>query len=272
MRRGNVKKRVSTRHTAFAFRFSQRNIGEAKKAVRHFLSDPLGTQIDAHIRRLIRENQSVVPEAGTTSRELALECLTTQQFNVFCPYHHTIDKGGKIVDGKAGQKYVLNGVPLPRETVSPKDIKRLKKKKSSLFRPNGQFRNARIRKGYLNCGCSVDAGLWDLYLWKTLTITGLVDGKEVAESMGDQRLTPRVRAFMIKAIEDMACLTIDDLYTGNRNLSPYQHQEKMLSTQLGRIIEKYNDVATRLGIPKLKLVDDGEMRVPGPPEEFSGFS
>jgi len=89
--------------------------------------------------------------------------------------------------------------------------------------------------------------------------------------MGDQRLTPRVRAFMIKAIEDMACLTIDDLYTGDKNISPYEHKEKMLYKQLERIMEKYNEVATRLDRPKLMLVDDGEMKVPGPSDEFSSF-
>ncbi|KAF8332878.1 hypothetical protein F5887DRAFT_1286524 [Amanita rubescens] len=267
----NAKKTKDVKYRDLDEEKKRKKEDEAKKAVRRFLIDPLETQIDVHIRRLIRENQSVVPEAGATSRELALECLTTQQFNVFCPYHHTIDKGGKIVDGKAGQKFVLNGVPLPRKTVSPETIKKLKKKKS-LFRPDGQFRNARVRKGYLNCGCSLDAGLWDLYLWKTLTITGVVDGKEVTESMGDQRLTPRVRAFMIKAIEDMACLTtIDDLYTGDKNISPYEHKEKMLYKQLERIMEKYNEVATRLDRPKLMLVDDGEMKVPGPSDEFSSF-
>lgn len=220
-------------------------------------------EIPAKLRRLIRENQSLVPEAGTKDRQLALECLMTQNLNVFCSYHHAIDKGGRKTDGKDGQKYVLNGVPLPRETVDPDAVKALKKKKSVLYTSKGEFRSPRLRSGYLNCGCEIDEALMDFYFWKTWTITGVVDGKEVTESMGDQRLPPRLRAFVVKNFKDWACLTLDDLYT-RKHLTREHHQKAMYFKQLERILVKYNDVQEKLGGPKLRLEVDGEFKVPGP--------
>jgi hypothetical protein len=65
-----------------------------------------------------------------------------------------------------------------------------------------------------------------------------VDGKEDTVSMTEQRLTPRTRAFIVKAFEEVTCLTIDDLYSGK--LPPWRHQEKMYHTQLERIPVKYD--------------------------------
>ncbi|KAF8343722.1 hypothetical protein F5887DRAFT_1075600 [Amanita rubescens] len=225
--------------------------------------------IPTGMRRLIRENQSLAPEAATKSRDLALECLTTKTYNIFCPYHHMIDKAGKIFDGKDGQKYVLNGIPLPRETVHPDAVKVLKKKKSALFTSRGEYRNPRLREGYLNCGCEVDDSLMEFYFEKTWTITGNVNGQEVTESMRDQHLPPRLRAFVTKAFREWTCLTIDDLYTGS--LGPHRHQERLYHTQLTRILEKYNALQEELGGQKLQLGEVGDFKVPGPDDDFGGF-
>lgn len=227
-------------------------------------------QIDAHIRRLIRENQSLAPEAATTSRELAMECLMTSQMNMFCPYHHAIDKAGKTVDGKEGQKYVLNGVPKPRRLIRGPSIKKMKNKESVLFKSNGQLRNPRVRDGILNCGCRVNDALTEFYFWKTWSLSGNVNGEDVTESMGDQRMTPRIRAFVVKAFEEATCLTIDDLYTGK--LAPIRHQERMYLKQLERILAKFNALQAKLGGSTLRLEDVGDGKVPGPDEDFEGFS
>ncbi|KAF8331199.1 hypothetical protein F5887DRAFT_922790 [Amanita rubescens] len=245
----------------------QKMAEEVKKTVLKYWG---GAQdIPAKLRRLIRENQSLVPEAATRSRGLALECLTTQNFNVFCPYHHTIDKAGTKTDGKDGQKYVLNGVPLPRETVHPDAIKALKTKKSALYTSKGEFRSPRLRDGYLNCGCEIDEALMDFYFWKTWTLTGVVNGEKVTESMRDQRFPPRLRAFLVKHFQDWTCLTIDDLYTGSYYRTPEHHQGAMYFKQLERILAKYNDLQEKLGGPKLSLEEaEGEFKVPGPDDEF----
>ena len=217
--------------------------------------EPLNSQIDPHLRRLIRENQAVAPEAATTSRELALECFTTLPMNVICPYHQKSDKSGKTVDGGDGLKFVLNGVPRPRKTVPPAIAQKLKKKASALYKRSGQFRDPRLREGFLHCGCPIDEVLMDFYFWKTWSISGVADGKEVTESLGEQRLTPRTRAFVVKAFEEATCLTIDDLYSGK--LPPWRHQEKMYHTQLERILAKYNKLQEEIpGGIKLRLEKD----------------
>ena len=245
---------------------SHRNIESAKNAIRHFLMELLTMQIDPHIRRLIHENQTVAPEAATTSRALALECFTTLPMNVLCPYHQKSDKAGKTVDGRDGLKFVLNGVPRPRKTVPPATAKKLKKKASALYKQSSQFRDPRLREGFLHCGCSIDEVLMDFYFWKTWKISGIVDGKEVTESMAEQRLTPRMRAFVVKAFEEATCLTIDDLYSGK--LPPWRYQEKMYHTQLERILAKYNKLQeTMEGGVKLQLMQECAPEA----EDFSGF-
>ena len=203
---------------------------------------------------MVRENQSIGREAATKSRELALECLTTQNFNIFCRYHHEIDKKGKKIDGKEGEKFVLNGVPLPRKTVHPEAAKALKKKKSALYTRKGEFRNPRLCDGYLNCGCQVDNALLDFFFWKTWTLTGTVNGEEVTESMGEQHIPPRLRAFVVKAFKEWTGLTVDDLYTGIH--TPKYHQEHVYYKQLTVLLEKYNALQEKLGGSKLRIEDE----------------
>ena len=114
----------------------------------------------------------------------------TQNFNIFCHYHHKIDKKGKKIDGKEGEKFVLNGVPLPQKMVHPEAAKALKKKKLALYMRKGEFRNPRLCDRYLNCGCQVNNALLDFFFWKTWTLTGTVNGEEVTESMGEQHMPP----------------------------------------------------------------------------------
>lgn len=108
--------------------FSPQWTEQVKEAISDFSVSARTSQIDPGLRRLVRENQYIAREAAPRSRELALECLTTQNFNIFCCYHHEIDKKGKKIDGKEGEKVVLNGVPLPRETVHTDAPKALKKR------------------------------------------------------------------------------------------------------------------------------------------------
>ncbi|KAJ7129703.1 hypothetical protein C8R44DRAFT_614996, partial [Mycena epipterygia] len=67
--------------------------------------------------------------------------------------------------------------------------------------------------GALNCGCTIDSGLWDFYLNKVVSIRShnpMLPGIEFLKGS----LTSRHRAFVVKIIESMSSLTIDDLYTG----------------------------------------------------------
>ena len=222
--------------------------------------------IDLHICHLIHENQTVAPEAATTSCALVLERFTTLPMNVLCPYHQKSDKSRKIVDGKDGLKFILNGVPQPRKTIPPATAKKLKKKALALYKQSSQFRDPCLCEGFLHCGCPIDEVLMDFYFWKTWNISGVVDGKEVTESMAEQWLTPRMWAFVVKTFQEATCLTIDDLYSGK--LPQWRHQEKIYHTQLERILAKYNTLQeTMEGSIKLQLKQEGTMEA----EDFSSF-
>jgi hypothetical protein len=147
------------------------------------------------ICRAIKDHQSFLPRAATTSRELALACLKTNRRNTFCVFHHTHDKKGQIYDGSTKAKHLVTGVP----------VGRIAKKK--------RHDKEEAREGFLSCGCTIDAALFDFYLWKTWTAT---NDKGETEGLGSQCFDPRTRWFLVKnAYGDDAALTVDDFYSND---------------------------------------------------------
>ena len=193
-------------------------------------------------RAAIRSHQAVAPAAATTSRPLALEVLTTNRGNIMCPYHQEMDKRGPAQDSK----YKVTGVPLPRMVAEKKKEARLSE----------EFRK-RINDGFLHCGCPADAALWDFYFWKSLTLTASIDGEDVTEPM--PHWTPRDRAFMLKIFEEYSLLTVDDLYS--RGLSPEDHKEFRLTSQLRRILACVNEMRVKRGSETMVLVEGSESDV-----------
>jgi hypothetical protein len=159
-----------------------------------------------------------MPEAATTSRELALAVLETNRQNIVCCYHQRA-KGDVVVDGEG--KYALNGQPYPRK---------LRKTKAAppVTRP----------PGHLHCGCNEDDVLMDFYFWKTWSLTSELNGDKVTESMRDQLMPPRLRAFVVHAFKNSTGLSIKDLYSGKR--SPENHEKRCLLKQIQYLIGKLN--------------------------------
>ena len=71
--------------------------------------------------------------------------------------------------------------------------------------------------------------------------------------------------------EQYSFLTVDDLYT--KGLSLELHEEKMLQTQLERILEGYNELRESRGLKKKALVEvDESDEVDDESSEWSGLS
>lgn len=94
--------------------------------------------------------------------------------------------------------------------------------------------------GYMHCGCNENVVLTDFYFWKTWTLTCLETGKAVTESLRDQRLLPRERAFIVAHYEKVTGLTIDDLYSGARK--PEDHERHLLKLQAERLLQKVKEM------------------------------
>ena len=211
--------------------------------VREVLRLPILNKLSPSVRTAIRTHQSMAPEAATTSRSFVLDHILSNSVNSQCAYHSDVDKHGLDYDGSPDAKFVLNGVPKKRlvaRTLAERKV-------DPIYRE-------RLAEGYLHCGCKTDHALLDFYFWKTLALTGTVNGKEVIERV--PQWTPRERAFIVMIFEQYSFLTVDDLYT--RGLSPELHEEMMLQTQLERILEGYNELRESRGLKKKVLVDVNE--------------
>ncbi|KAG6805619.1 hypothetical protein H0H92_014718 [Tricholoma furcatifolium] len=179
-----------------------------------------------------------MPIASSKTRKLALHILTSNRGNIMCLYHHVIEKTGYIIDGEGD--YRLNGVPRPRNVnhVISDGVKRL--------------------KGYLYCGCSEDVALLDFYFWKTWSISGkLPNGSHVTETLRDQMLEPRIRAFIVDQFQNWTGLTIEDIYQGNKGRE--EHKLDVYHIQVEHILRRMNKLAARVAGEKYFLsVEDLE--------------
>ncbi|KAG6809042.1 hypothetical protein H0H92_001828 [Tricholoma furcatifolium] len=197
----------------------------AKDAIDAFLRRPHATTIDTRLRRYIRENQSFMPIAATKTRKLALHVLTSNRGNVMCIYHHVVEKTGYLIDGEGD--YRLNGVPLPRNVnhVISDGVKRA--------------------KGHLHCGCNEDVALLDFYFWKSWSLSGkLPNGSRVTETLKDQMLHPRIRAFVVDQFQSWTGLTIEDIYQGDKRRE--EHKLDVYHIQVEHILRRMNKVAARV--------------------------
>jgi len=125
------------------------------------------------------------------------------------------------VDGEG--KYKLNGQPYPRKL-------RQKKADPPVERP----------PGHLHCGCNEDDVLMDFFFWKTWTLTSEEHGICVEESMKDQLMAPRLRAFVVHAFRAATGLSIDDMYLDGR--SAENLEERLLIKQINFLVGKLNAI------------------------------
>ncbi|KAJ6536760.1 hypothetical protein DFH09DRAFT_1091233 [Mycena vulgaris] len=158
------------------------------QAIKEFLINK--TDIDDDLRRLIREIPDLGLEAATTTHELAMHVLYVNTGNIRCIFHHTKRftlKG--VCDGADIRGMRAHGIP---------------------FSEN----KSTISNGAMNCGCSIESGLWDFFLSKVMMITSenlSVVGAEFLTISGN--LTPRHRSFFIQMYCQVTHLIMNDLYS-----------------------------------------------------------
>ncbi|KAF8340237.1 hypothetical protein F5887DRAFT_919496 [Amanita rubescens] len=209
--------------------------------VNDFIRRPYTSRLKVATRSAIRTHQSLAPAAATSFKTLAMEILKTNRGNVLCPYHQEMDKRG-VTD-------TLNvGVPRSRMVVGKKR------------HANSDEHRNRLNKGFLHCGCPISAGLWDFYFWKSLKLTvDVEDDNGVTERITEcvPRWTPRDRAFFYRIWKKYTFLKVDDLYT--KEMSPDQHEEKMLTDQADRILKRVNKLREKRGAKGMRLhLEDSE--------------
>ena len=147
---------------------------------------------------MARLDPTFLPEAATTSRDLALYFLTSKEGNIMCGYHSFKNKASYVRDGwgKPGMK--VRGVPGKRKVVT-----------------SGRKTKKPDPKGMGNCGCKVQDILLEFALSKLISISGFVDGERRSEMMSfADYMEPRQRLFTFQAIHLMVPnLSLDDFYT-----------------------------------------------------------
>jgi hypothetical protein len=171
---------------------------------------------------MIRNVQPFLPHAATTNRALAKACFLISGANYMCRYHQFKSKHQGTLDGEnelPGQPKVT-GVAYPRicaSGISPVD-------------------------GYWNCGCSEDDVLLDFIFWKTWSITSPVT--QVSEGWLDQTLEPRSRAFCTTAFKAMHHLTLDEMYTGDRDYA--LHRQIQLTLMIQRMTAELGHLTAQM--------------------------
>jgi hypothetical protein len=155
-------------------------------------------RIDPGIRRMARLDPEFLPEAATTSRELALHFLTSKDGNVLCGYHAFRNKAGYLRDGQGKPGMKVRGIPGRRKIGT-----------------SNQHPRPHLAQGLASCGCTIQDILLEFALSKQISISGFVNGSQQTEMMSfHDYMEPRVRSFAFQAIRLMVPdLSLNDFYT-----------------------------------------------------------
>jgi hypothetical protein len=177
------------------------------------------------MRVAIREIDELLPQAATTSRDLAIHVLTSNRGNVQCLYHwketETNDRDGPHPD----RSHEIVGIPQKRVC---------KSRKGDPVEP---------KKGYMACGCRIDTGLLDFFLFKTWTIAN--DKKDDYEGMRGTLFSPRLREFVVQAFMHQAGLSLDQLYTDDPtpDWDAPENQRRVLLLQTATLMRRLQQVS-----------------------------
>ncbi|KAF8870064.1 hypothetical protein BD779DRAFT_1681451 [Infundibulicybe gibba] len=193
-----------------------------EKAISNFLKSNGEREIPAGLRRMIREVQELLPQAATTSRALAYSIFRTTQKNVICRYHQKFRGSSKPYDGfrptSSGTSFIIHG-PAYR-----KDLRK------------------EPQPGHMHCGCAIDVALMEFYFWKTWTIRSTRPDFDYIESMREEVLPARPRAFFVQAYTAGTGLSLDDHYAANYGAScgTREYLKKLRKNQLENLIGMFN--------------------------------
>lgn len=213
-----------------------------RQAIQNFMNDPIKNPLGFTLRKQIRENQELLPEAATRSRELALHCLLSNRDNVQCLIHWRAGATEEKDGISENSPFMLSGVSGYRNMVgAPKP-------------------------GHMHCGCDVDVALMHFIFQKTWTMSG--SGGAIVEGMRTQLWDTRTRGFVVEAFKRTTGLTLADLYSGTRDYDGPEHTQHLLRTQIARLLPRLLAQNELLGLNGLGPEDFVAMGlIPIPPPE-----
>lgn len=191
-----------------------------------------GKHIDASIRRTAREVQDFLPEAATTSREVALHFLSATQDSVNCIYHCHSDR-----DFKARER------PPPDGPYSFTGV-------TGVFRKKGDAGAA--SPGHLRCGCEIESALMHFIFWKTWTLRGPGD---MEEGMSPSQFNPRARNLVTQAMEKATGINSGNVYPIDGAYESLPHKKYLLHIQLCHVFEAIKATNRAMGLEPLTADD-----------------
>ncbi|KAJ3545278.1 hypothetical protein NMY22_g2499 [Coprinellus aureogranulatus] len=202
-------------------------IERGRRECQKYLETRDETAISFSTRRLIREEQSYLPEAVHASRDLALLILKTSTTNTICRYHQQA-RGQTPSDGFDGK---TQGVAYPK-ILGTKD------------------QPVKPAANHLNCGCHVKHALLDLIWWKTMKI-GSTHPERMnypEEGLRDDVISPRLRSFIVKIFDTFSNLSVGELYLGGEAWGSVDHEVALLTSQLFRIVDRLDILGQQVDI------------------------
>ncbi|KAF8881349.1 hypothetical protein BD779DRAFT_1445624, partial [Infundibulicybe gibba] len=180
--------------------------------------------------RQIREVQELLPEAATTSPALALSIFYTVRKNYICRYHqkyrnhhqHDGFRGGYIVKGPAYKKdYEADPEP-----------------------------------GHMHCGCAIDVVLAEFFFWKTWTASSTRSDVKLKESMRDEVIPARLRAFIVQEYMKATCLKLEVLYGEDWGTTEYNRRiMNWQMTEMARILSRGEPEKVWVLVPRTPVAE-----------------
>lgn len=141
-------------------------------------------------RRAARVVCGFLPEAGYTSRRVALLVHWTKKGNCICQLHQD-HRNFKSNDSASD----FFGVAYEKTLNSKKDD------------------NRTAKPLHMHCGCLIDDVLLEFFFWKTVTARSTHPKlKSLAWNMGKAFTPTNIRAFWVSQFKTMTNLTLDDVY------------------------------------------------------------
>jgi hypothetical protein len=175
---------------------------------------------------MARVDPTYLPEAASTSRNVAIHFLTSSEGNLQCGYHAFQHKSTCMRDGWGKEGMRVRGVPGKKKVWDPKkkSDEGVEEKKSGGKKktPDEKKKGLLLRpaKDLGNCGCRIDDILLEFVLSKCLKIRGMVDGSCAEEMMmGTQDYQePRDRSFMFEALRLLTpSFSLNDFFKHSNN-------------------------------------------------------
>lgn len=180
-----------------------------------FLKNPTRTiKLSDSCRKKIRKEPDFLRDVALSHLLIAVDCLRTNRHNVQCLYHEW-KKGTHFTDHNPPKGTTVAGVPHER--------------KMNLETPGSDAEGEEdgkelivLAEGFMNCGCSLYAGVLDFVFFKTGSITSPTTGITDVGGVGGPYMDPRTRQFVINEWESASGLTLYDLFA-------YKDSEEMVA-------------------------------------------